>query len=174
MSDPCLSTETKIRDGVAEDLAKIVEIYNASIPQRLATADLEPISLESRQLWFTNHHCDRYPLWVMAKGTDVMGWLSLQRFYGRPAYHKTAEISIYIAPNYQHQGVGRQLLQHAIAESPRLGLHTLMGLIFAHNQPSLKLFKGLDFEQWGYLPEIADFDDIKRDLVIMGRKIVIL
>ncbi|MGK7932039.1 MAG: N-acetyltransferase family protein [Microcystaceae cyanobacterium] len=160
-----------IRDAVAEDLPTIIEIYNASIPQRIATADLDPITVESRQQWFASHQCDRYPLWVMVKEEQMMGWLSLQRFHGRPAYQNTGEISIYIAPAYHRQGVGRQLLQHAIQDSPRLQLHTLVGLIFAHNQPSLKLFKGFDFEQWGYLPQVADLDEMRRDLVIMGRKI---
>lgn len=171
MLDPGLPTEIKIRCALAEDLPIIVEIYNASIPKRLATADLKPITVESRQLWFANHHPDQYPLWVIEKETEIIGWLSLQRFQGRPAYQKTAEISIYVASNCQHRGVGRQLLQHAIKESPRLQLHTLMGLIFAHNEASLKLFRHFEFEQWGYLPKVADLDDIQRDLVIMGRKV---
>ncbi|MGK7946824.1 MAG: N-acetyltransferase family protein [Microcystaceae cyanobacterium] len=171
MLDRCLSSNLTIRYALAEDLPTIVEIYNASIPKRIATADLDQITVESRQQWFMNHHCDRYPLWVMVKEEEIMGWLSLQRFHGRPAYQNTAEISIYIAPDYHRQGVGRQLLQHAINESPRLQLHTLLGLIFAHNQPSLRLFKRFDFEQWGYLPQVADLDDLRRDLVIMGRKV---
>ena len=40
------------RDARAADLPRIVEIYNASIPARLATGDLEPVSIESRKAWF--------------------------------------------------------------------------------------------------------------------------
>ena len=37
----------KIRNAEARDLTVIVEIYNASIPSRIATGDLELISMES-------------------------------------------------------------------------------------------------------------------------------
>jgi phosphinothricin acetyltransferase len=101
----------------------------------------------------------------------IAGWLSFQSFYGRPAYNRTAEISIYIAPGFHRCGLGRQLLAQAISESPRLGLKTLIGFIFAHNQPSLKLFETFGFQAWGNLPKVAELDGIERDLVIMGLKI---
>jgi L-amino acid N-acyltransferase YncA len=163
----------KIRDANKADLPAIVEIYNASIPTRIATADLEPISLESRQQWFDEHSPNSKPIWVMEIEAKIAGWLSFQSFYGRRAYHKTAELSIYISPLYQRQGIGKQLLQTAIDRSPSLGLNTLIGLVFAHNQPSLQLLTKYQFQQWGYLPKVADMDGIDRDLIIMGRRIVI-
>lgn len=160
----------KIRDAVETDLPAIVAIYNAAIPSRMATADLEPLSVESRQAWF-NIHSSNHPIWVMEADRAIAGWLSFQSFYGRPAYYTTAEISIYIAPTFQRQGVGRQLLSQAIYQSPSLGLKTLLGLIFAHNQPSLKLFDSHGFHRWGYLPQVAELDSVERDLVIMGRHV---
>ncbi|HEY9876164.1 MAG TPA: N-acetyltransferase family protein [Candidatus Obscuribacterales bacterium] len=160
-----------IRDAVEADLAAIVNIYNASIPNRLATADTEPVSVESRLAWYKQHTSTSRPLWVMEIDSSVVGWLSFRSFYGRPAYHTTAEISIYVSPNYHRQGVAQQLLEKAICESPTLGLKTLVGFIFAHNEPSLQLFTKYDFERWGYLPKIAELDGIERDLVILGRRV---
>ncbi|HEY9875604.1 MAG TPA: N-acetyltransferase family protein, partial [Candidatus Obscuribacterales bacterium] len=152
-----------IRDAVETDLAAIVNIYNASIPNRLATADTEPVSVESRLAWYKQHTSTSRPLWVMEIDSSVVGWLSFRSFYGRPAYHTTAEISIYVSPNYHRQGVAQQLLEKAICQSPTLGLKTLVGFIFAHNEPSLQLFTKYDFERWGYLPKIAELDGIERD-----------
>ncbi|MHC5833356.1 MAG: GNAT family N-acetyltransferase, partial [Nostoc sp.] len=59
----------------------------------------------------------------------------------------------------------------AISESPTLGLKTLVCLIFAHNQPSLKLFETFGFQPWGHLPKVAEIDSVERDLVIMGLRI---
>jgi L-amino acid N-acyltransferase YncA len=39
-------------------------------------------------------------------------------------------------------------LSYAIAHSPKLKLTILLGFIFAHNQPSLNLFKRHGFSQW--------------------------
>jgi phosphinothricin acetyltransferase len=63
------------------------------------------------------------------------------------------------------------LLERAIAQGPRLGLKTLMGFIFAHNDPSLRLFEKFGFEHWGYYPRVAELDGIERDLVIVGRRL---
>lgn len=156
-----------IRDAVETDLPAIVEIYNAAIPQRLATADLEPISVASRSSWFYEHIPLKRPIWVMEVDQVIAGWLSFQSFYGRPAYHATAEISIYVAPNYQRCGIGRQLLTQAIHHSPN-GLKTLLGFIFAHNQPSLQLFHSLGLQRWGFLPQVAELDGVERDLLIVG------
>jgi L-amino acid N-acyltransferase YncA len=160
-----------IRDATEIDLPAIVGIYNAAIPSRLATADIEPVSVESRLAWFEGRSPLKRPLWVVEVDNRVTGWLSLQSFYGRPAYHATAEISIYIAPEYQRRGLGQQLLSQAIYKSPSLGIKTLLGFIFAHNLPSLKLFETFGFQSWGHLPNVAELDGIERDLIIMGLRI---
>ena len=160
-----------IRDAIANDLPTIVAIYNAAVPSRIATADLEPISVDSRRFWFYEHTPDYRPIWVMEVDGSLVGWLSFQSFFGRPAYQRTAEISIYVAPAYHRCGVGRQLLSQAICQSPSLGIKTLVGFIFAHNKPSLKLFETFGFQRWGYLPTVAELDTVERDLVIMGYKI---
>lgn len=174
-----------IRDAVEADLPAIVEIYNSTIACRLVTADIEAISVESRLSWFHSHTPDHRPLWVMeptipqqmecntledSANCEIAGWLGFQSFYSaRKAYDKTAELSIYISLNYRRQGIGRILLEAAIARSSELGIKNLVGCIFANNEPSLKLFKNFGFEQWGYLPAIAEFESGTSDLVILGR-----
>ena len=101
----------------------------------------------------------------------ILAWLSFQPFYGRPAYRHTAEISIYIDPAHQGRGLGRQLLDEAIARVPELGLRMLLGFIFAHNEASVRLFRSRGFEEWGQFPNIAEMDDREYTLVIYGRRV---
>ena len=160
-----------IRDAREADLARIVEIYNEAIPGRLATADTEPVSVASRQLWFREHSPERRPLWVGEREGIILGWLSFQSFYGRPAYAATAEVSVYVSAALQRSGVGRQLLARAIERAPGLGLATLVAFVFGHNEPSLRLFEGVGFARWGNLPRVAQLDGVERDLVILGRRL---
>jgi L-amino acid N-acyltransferase YncA len=160
-----------IRHATESDLPAIVAIYNAAIPSRMASADLDTVSVESRLAWFRGRSPAHRPIWVIEQKGAIAGWLSFQSFYGRPAYNKTAEISIYIAPAFHRCGLGHQLLAQAINDSPSLGIKTLVGFIFAHNHPSLKLFAKFGFQPWGHLPQIAELDGIERDLVIMGLRI---
>ena len=157
-----------IRYAAHDDLASIVEIYNSSIPGRSATADLEPVSLDSRREWFSKHRADRHPLWVFDRNSKVVGWLSLAPFYGRPAYSATAEMSVYVAPEYHRQGIAAALLSEALARAPSLGLRAVLGFLFAHNLPSLNLFHKFGFQDWGHLPEVAELDGVRRDVLILG------
>jgi len=43
--------EMKIRDVVESDLPAIIKIYNAAVATRVATAQLESVTLEERRGW---------------------------------------------------------------------------------------------------------------------------
>ncbi|WP_341916958.1 N-acetyltransferase family protein [Hydrocarboniphaga effusa] len=153
------------------DLARIVEIYNSTIASREVTADLEPISVESRESWFAEHSPQFRPLWVVEIDGEVAGWLSFSSFYGRPAYDGTAEVSLYIDERFRRAGIGRYLLGEAMAQAPQIGVHTLLGFIFGHNLPSLALFERYGFARWAHLPRVALLEGVERDLVILGRRV---
>jgi L-amino acid N-acyltransferase YncA len=159
-----------IRDANIEDLPAIVAIYNSTVATRMVTADTEPVSVASRQEWFGDHSPGRRPLWVAEESGQVAGWLSYSSFYGRPAYDGTCEVSVYLAPEYRRRGLGSQLLLRCIAHSPRIGVTTLLGFIFGHNEPSLRLFEKMGFHRWGHLPRVAVLDGVERDLIIVGRR----
>jgi L-amino acid N-acyltransferase YncA len=161
-----------IRDAVEADLPAIVAIYNASIPGRTATADLIPVTVESRRRWFLNFNPQTRPLWVLClenQPDQIAAWISLSSFYsGRPAYDATAEISIYIAPEHQGKGYGSLLVERLIQRAPQLGVTTFLVMYFDHNQASRRLFTRFGFQPMGHLPNIADLDGQKRGLIIAG------
>lgn len=161
----------EIRDATPADLPAIVEIYNLSIPARLATADTEPVSVADRQAWFDKHDPARRPLWVADDDGMIAGWADLRDFYGRPAYHATAEIAVYLHPDYQGIGLGTDLKRQVIAACPDLGVKTLLSFVFGHNAASIRVNEKLGFEKWAHLPHIAELDGIERDLVIYGLRI---
>ena len=161
----------KIRDAVETDLPAIIDIYNAAVATRMSTAQLEPVTIESRRDWLGDHTPDRHPFWVIEYDGAVAGWLTFKEFIPRCAYHGTAEVSVYVDEKFRRRGIARKLLEEAIARAGSLEINAMVGLIFAHNQPSLKLFEQLRFERWGLLPRIARLDNIERDLTIMGRHV---
>jgi phosphinothricin acetyltransferase len=158
-----------IRDAVEVDLPGIIRIYNATVPTRMVTAELEPTTVEARLPWFREHSPEQYPFWVAESDGRVIGWLDFKRFLPRCAYRGTAEISVYVDENFRRRGVGQRLLQHAITRAPSLGITALVGLIFGHNEQSLKLFARLGFERWAFLPGVAQLDGVQRDLVMLGQ-----
>lgn len=160
-----------IRHATAADLAAIVAIYNDSIPGRQATADTSAVTVDSRREWFAAFDPASRPLWVAESGGKILGWLGLRSFYGRPAYHRTVEVAVYVAPGAQRRGLARALLAHAMAAAPALGISTLLAFVFGHNGASLSLFRAAGFADWGTLPRVAELDGVERDLVILGKKL---
>lgn len=159
------------RNATIEDLPEIVEIYNTTIAGRMVTADTEPVTVESRIPWFNVHSPEKRPLWMVEDNGITIGWASFQSFYGRPAYDGTAEISIYLHENSRGKGYGKKILQYAMEQCPAINVHTLLGFIFAHNIPSLRLFEQSGFKQWAHLPNIAVLDGVERSLDILGKRI---
>ena len=165
------------RTATLNDLPTIVAIYNSTVASREVTADTEPVSVGSRLAWFNEHTPERRPLWVIEATDDnsaepaILGWISYSNFYGRPAYSGTAEVSIYVAEAARGKGIGRYALQEAIDFAPQIKVHTLLGFIFGHNQPSLGLFSKFGFETWANLPKVANLDGTERDLIILGKRV---
>lgn len=160
-----------IRHAAPGDLAAIVEIYNAAIPGRMATADTVPVTVESRAEWYRGFDPATRPLWILEEDGVVAGWLGLRSFYGRPAYHLTVESAVYVSPSHRRRGVARRLLAHATSQCPRLGIHNVLAFVFAHNVPSIELFRARGFEPWGLLPRVCELDGVERDVAILGLRL---
>ncbi len=159
------------RDATLDDLPAIVAIYNSTVPSRQVTADLEPVSIESRHAWFAAHGPEKRPLWVVEDQGKIIGWLSFSDFYGRPAYQHTAEVSIYLDEAARGKGLGGKLLAASLEAAPKLGIDTVLGFVFGHNEPSVRLFQSFGFTAWGTLPRVAVLDGVERDLVILGKRL---
>ncbi|WP_225049131.1 GNAT family N-acetyltransferase [Lacticaseibacillus kribbianus] len=155
--------------ATAADLPAIVAIYNAAIPGRLATADLEPVTVAAKTAWFAQFSPDHRPIWLIQVDGALAGWVSLENFYGRPAYDHTAEISIYLDPAFQHRHLGQAALDFVFTQLKRLDLDTIVAFVFHHNRASQGLFARNGFATWGHLPQVALMDTTRRDLDILGR-----
>ena len=134
----------------------------------MVTADTEEVTVDSKRDWFLSHRPGNRPIWMAEEEGQVVGWVSFRDFYGRPAYRATAEISIYLHPDYRGKKLGKEILQFSINQCPALGIRQLLGFIFAHNLPSIKLFEQAGFTRWGLLPGVAEMDQQAYSLAIYG------
>lgn len=164
----------QIRIATLKDLEQIIAIYNQAVVRGHCTADTEPLHTAQREEWFSEHTPEKYPLFVIVgeNGEDIRGWCSLSAHRkGRMALANVAEISYYVDENHQHQGIGKQLIAHALQEAPKCGLHNLFAILLDINQVSISLLEKNDFTLWGHLPDIAEFPDRICGQFIYGRKV---
>jgi len=178
-----LNQQFMVQRASKEDLAEVLAIYNQSIPGKQATANLTLVTLEERTAWFDEHlDSSTRPIYVVkalpegdadrqSTKLPIVAWGSFSDLYARTAYHISTEISIYLNQDYQSKGLGSLLTRWMLTQAPSLGIRNIVALIFAHNQPSLGLFRKLGFEQWGYMPEVCDMDGFIADVVMLGKAV---
>lgn len=164
------------RNATESDLPQIVDIYNYAVATRKCSCDLEPTTVEAQRTSFLQHTPTCRPFWVAEDASKptrgVIGYLGFFHFMNeRPGYFITADLAIYLHPDYQNRGLGTYLLTQAIEHSPSLGIETLTATIFASNDASIRLFRKMGFQQWGFMPRIARLEGAEKDLVLVGRRL---
>jgi phosphinothricin acetyltransferase len=161
-----------IRPAQINDLPAIVEIYNQSIPSKSSTGDTQPVRVEDRLTWFQEHKPGAHPIFIAEVEGQVAGWCSVSAYRpGRQALRFTAEISYYIAPAYQSQGIATALIHYMLAACPALQIKNLFAIVLERNTASRRLLEKMGFEQWGFLPRVADFDGEETGHVYYGKRV---
>ncbi len=161
-----------IRLAREDDLPAIVEIYNQAIQTKHSTGDTQPVTVTDRRAWFEEHPPGKYPIYVAEEDGHVVGWCSLSAYRpGRGAFRHTAEISYYIAFSHHRRGIASALVEYAMAACPDLQIKHLFAIVLEGNAASLKLLEKMGFEQWGYLPRVADFDGREVGHLYYGRHV---
>lgn len=140
----------RVRPMTQSDGDRVVEIYGLAIKSGHATFQNDPGTWES---WDQGHLTECR---LVACDDDmVIGWAGLSGVSNRCVYRGVAEISVYVDPNYQGQGVGRSLLAALISSSEEQGIWSLEAGIFPENKASLALHHALGFETVGLKKRIG-------------------
>jgi L-amino acid N-acyltransferase YncA len=155
----------EIRPLLPSDWQDVEEIYAQGIATRLATFESETPTWES----FDRGHLTEHRLVAVDAGR-VVGWVALAPTSGRPCYAGVAEHSVYVAADMRGKGVGRALLEAAIANAEAAGIWTLQTSVFPENEASLKLHLATGFRVVGRRERIARLDGIWRDTILLERR----
>jgi phosphinothricin acetyltransferase len=63
------------------------------------------------------------------------------------------------------------LTEHTLAACPSLQIRHLFAIVLENNEASIRLLEKMDFERWGYLPKVADFDGKEVGHLYYGRHV---
>ena len=160
-----------IRIAQRSDLDSLVVIYNQAVAEQ-ATADLDPVTVESRRAWFQEHSNPRYPILVADESDEILGWLSVSEYRpGRQALRHTAEITYYVHTLHRRKGVASRLMCAAIEMCRTSEIRILFGILLEDNHASIGLLEHHGFERWGYLPRVANFDGREVGHLYYGRRL---
>lgn len=163
---------TLIRKAVHADLERLTDIYNQAIEARDSTCDLEKFTVQERQLWFSEHENESYPLFVCECDGAITGYAHLSPYYNeRPAFDKTTEVTYYLDYGYRKMGFGSLLLERLLEEAQKLGYTNAVASTIGSNIASERLLLKYGFKEWGRLPGVADYGDRLEDHVFFGKNL---
>lgn len=168
------SPQMHIRLASADDAGGIRAVY-APFVDTPVTFEEEVPSCETYRERIAEI-CEKYPCLVAEEGGRVVGFAYAHELRERIAFQWNAELSVYLAPAAQGQGVGSRLYA-ALIELLRLtGIKAVYGVVTSPNPASERLHRAFGFALMGtqphagftcgawhnvawYVREIAPFED---------------
>lgn len=136
-------------------LHEVKAIYDWYIKNSTATFHTEPITLEELQEFIFIDHPLYKSFLILADG-ELAGYCFLTYHKKRPAYNRTAEITIYLKPNFAGKGIGEAALQYLENVAREVGLKNLVGVITGDNLSSIALFEKAGFEKCAHFKNVGE------------------
>jgi RimJ/RimL family protein N-acetyltransferase len=113
----------------------------------LTSAEWRSITDERRYLRAVRRHPDA-AVYLAEDGGAVVGRLSLARDV-HPASAHVADLGLMVAATHRRRGVGRGLLDQAVAWAESAGVRKLELHVFPWNEPAIALYDAYGFEREG-------------------------
>ena len=134
-----------IRPIRIEDAAAVAAIYNHYIEHSTATFDTEPLS-DRQMLSRLEAIVGRRPGYEsLSEAGEFQGYAYAHPWKEKAAYRYTLETTIYLAPRFVGQGIGRGLLSHLVEGCRREGYRSLIACITQGNVASDTLHRKMGF-----------------------------
>jgi len=140
-----------IRRAIPADAAALVELGRAvsSEPEAwlITEGDWRNVGEERRYLRAVRRS-PHAAVFVAENGDAIVARLSLARD-SHPASAHVADLGLMVAAAHRRRGIGRSLLEQAVAWAREFGVEKLELHVFPHNEPAIKLYEQFGFEREG-------------------------
>jgi putative acetyltransferase len=164
---------TEIRPARPEDAAALVELGTAVGREEgawlLTSAGWRGVGEERRYLRALKRYADA-AVYVAEDDSVVVGRLSLARD-PHPASHHVADLGLMVAATHRRRGIGRALLEQAVAWAREADVQKLELHVFPWNEPAIRLYDSFGFEREGLRRDHYRRGDEYVDAVLMAYRL---
>lgn len=133
----------------------IKNIYNYYVEHTTVTFHSELLDKEEMRgiLFFKNPRFVSFA--IIGNDGIVMGYIVIGYYKPRQAYDFTAEVTIYLHPDYTGRGIGNRAMEFIESKAREMKFHALLGVICSENQASINLFKKFGYWECAHFKEVG-------------------
>jgi phosphinothricin acetyltransferase len=154
-----------IRRAEPGDAARIAEIYNEALEDRVATFETRPATRERAERWISEDL-----VIALDTGDSIAGWAKAGPYTEQHHYYEgVREATLYVARESRRDGAGSALLEELATQAATDGAHKLVGKIFTSNGPSIALVRRLGWRQVGTHLRHGALDGEWKDVLVVEK-----
>lgn len=163
----------EIRPATPDDMDQIAAIYGRSVLEEFASFEHEPPDAEEMRRRFEGVVANGYPYLVAEIDGEVAGYCYASAHRPRPAYGKTAESTVYVAPAHWRKGVAQALMAALIGACRDRGYRQVIAIVACKDQDdlsqnaSVRLHHRLGFHEAGRLKGVGHKHGLWLDIVLL-------
>jgi L-amino acid N-acyltransferase YncA len=158
------TSSVQIRRAQARDAARIAEIFNQVLADRVATFETRPATPDDVERWIAEDI-----VVVAERGKALVGWAKAGPYTDRHYYDGVREATLYVAREARRTGVGQGLLKQLAVEAAGQGAHKLVGKVFSSNDASIALLGRLGWREVGVHRRHGELDGEWKDVLVVER-----
>jgi L-amino acid N-acyltransferase YncA len=154
-----------IRPAGSDDAARVAQIFNQGVEDRVATFETRTAAPEDAARWIESD------LVVVAdRDGKLVGWAKASPYSDNHEYYDgVREATLYVERDARRTGVGRQLLAGLADAAAETGAHKLIGKIFTSNEPSIAMVGGLGWREVGVHQRHGSLDGEWKDVLVVEK-----
>jgi phosphinothricin acetyltransferase len=138
-----------------KDLQTMLEIYNFYLVTTTATFDYQPVSRdEFLQRIFIGH--EKYQTYLLRCQNEIAGFCFLTQYRKKEAYDRTAEIGLYLKPEFTGKGTGDLAIDFLEKVAVSKGISVIIASISGENTASSKLFQKMGYERCAHFKQVGE------------------
>lgn len=163
----------KIRSATEEDISQITDIYGRSVLEEYASFEHIPPDADEMLQRFNAVVEKGYPYLVAEIDDRVAGYVYASAHRPRPAYQKTVESTVYVAPDYWRRGIAAALMEELIDRCKEAQFREMIAIVACSGDAkldeiaSIRLHRSLGFSDSGRLKGVGYKHDQWLDIVLL-------
>ncbi|UCH15240.1 MAG: N-acetyltransferase [Bacteroidales bacterium] len=153
------------------DFEAIRDIYNYYVLNTTVTFHIKPVDIDELKHQIYIDH-PKYKSIVIRSDDVICGFAYVTQYKNREAYKNTAEIGIYLRPEYAGKGIGKGAVTFLEDKVRGCGIKVLLAIISGDNSGSINFFESLNYEKCAHFKRVGEKFGKRLDVVAYQKELV--